>query len=81
MEGINLVSTPAWIAFNIKEDFLLDDDPTGFSSLIRKMIEADILDIRLQERYQHRLSIQGKPLYYFAVVAKKKAAIPTEWSS
>ncbi|WP_457570920.1 hypothetical protein [Desulfovulcanus sp.] len=81
MEGINLVSTPAWIAFNIKEDFLSDDDSTGFSCLIRKMIEADILDIRLQERYQHRLSIQGKPLYYIAMIGKKKVDIPAEWLS
>jgi hypothetical protein len=81
MEGINLVSTPAWIAFNIKEDFLSDDDPTGFSSLIRKMIEADILDICFQERYQHRLSLEGKPLYYLAIIAQKKAAVPSEWSS
>jgi len=81
IQGINLLSTPGWVAFNIKEGFLSGDDLTGFYFLIRNMIENDILDVRLQERYQHRLSIQGKPLYYIAIVGKKKANIPTEWLS
>ena len=78
-EAFNLLATPAWVAFNIKEDFLSGDDPTGFSLLIRRMINAGIFDVRCQKRYQHRLSIQGKPLYYVAIVGKKKAEILQEW--
>lgn len=78
-EGFNLLTTPAWIAFNIKEDFLSDEDLTGFCLLIRRMIDAGIFDVSSRKRYQHRLSIHGKPLYYIAIVGEKKAQIPQEW--
>lgn len=80
-EGFNLLSTPAWIAFNIKERFLSDRDSTGFSGLIAKMIDEGILDIHVQERYQHRLSIEGEPLYYIALVGRKLSDIPEDWVS
>lgn len=78
-EGFNLLSTPAWVAFNIKETFLSAQDHTGFSSLIKKMIKEGIFEIQAKERYQHRLSMQGNPLYYIAVVGKKVADIPRGW--
>jgi hypothetical protein len=28
------------------------------------------------ERYRHRLSIDGRPLYYFGVACRKTGAIP-----
>ena len=80
-EGFNLLSTPAWVAFNIKESFLSDYDRSGFSDLIKKMIEQEILDIHVQERYQHRLSIEGNPLHYVALVGRKLSHIPVDWVS
>ena len=78
-EGFNLMATPAWVAFNIKEDFLSVDDSSGFSTLIRKIIDKGILQIRQQHHYRHRLSIQGDPLYYIALIGKKTADIPEDW--
>lgn len=78
-EGFNLLSTPAWVAFNIKESFLSECDRSGFSVLIKKMIEEKILDIHVQERYQHRLSIEGDPLHYVALVGRKLSHIPEDW--
>lgn len=78
-EGFNLLSTPAWVAFNIKENFLSDSDISGFSILIKKMIEEGILDIQVQKRYRHRLSIEGHPLYYVALIGKKLSDIPEDW--
>jgi hypothetical protein len=80
-EGFNLLSTPAWVAFNIKETFLTHDDNSGFAGLIKKMIKASIFDVHLQERYQHRLSVDGTPLYYIVLVGKKTADIPDTWVS
>jgi hypothetical protein len=34
------------------------------------------MDIYHLERYRHRLSIEGEPLYYYAIGARKKADIP-----
>lgn len=78
-EGFNSLTIPAWVTFNIKEDFLSDDDSTGFCLLIHKMINAEIFEMHSLKRYQHRLSIQDKPLYYIAIVGEKKAEIPQEW--
>jgi hypothetical protein len=78
-EGYNLLSTPAWVAFNIKESFLSEDDGSGFSILIKRMIKEGILDIHIQERYQHRLSMHGTPLYYVALVGRKISNIPDKW--
>jgi len=73
--GFNLLTIPAWVAFNIKENFLDKNDITGFSLLIHKMLDNKIFDICLQKKYRHRLSIEGKPIYYIAIVGKKKSNI------
>lgn len=80
-EGFNLLSTPAWVAFNIKESFLSDSDPSGFSVFIKRMVGEEILDIHVQKRYQHRLSIEGDPLHYVALVGRKLSHIPEDWVS
>jgi len=78
-EGFNLLSTPAWISFNIKEDFFSDKDSTGFSLLIHRMMDAEIFKVYSRKCYQHRLSIENNPLYYIAFVGVKKAEIPQRW--
>ncbi|MCP4544525.1 MAG: methyltransferase [Chloroflexi bacterium] len=77
--GFNLLSTPALVAFNIKDGFLSNNDPTGFAFLILRMINAGVLSIHSRVHYQHRLSAQGSPLYYFAIVGEKTADIPQKW--
>jgi len=75
-EAFNLVEDGGWIAFNIKETFLDNRDTSGFSVFIKNLILSEYLDIYHMERYRHRLSIDGKPLYYFGVVCRKAGAIP-----
>ncbi len=77
--GFNLLSVSGWVAFNINEDFLSDNDHTGFSSMIHRMQDAGILTTYTTQRYQHRLSIHDKPLYYVAIVGKKNSQIPLDW--
>lgn len=77
-EAYNLISTPGWLAFNIKEDFLGEADSTGFSDLIKQMITSDVLKLLSQKRYRHRLSLSGDPLYYIAAVGEKKDDISME---
>jgi hypothetical protein len=75
-EGYNLIATDGWIAFNIKEDFIEDNDSTGFSSLLSRMLERGILELRTRHRYCHRLSVDGRKLYYVAMVGLKRGPIP-----
>lgn len=70
-EGLDLVSDNAWVAFNIKDSFLDPSDDSGFSRMIRELVFSDYMQLHHMERYRHRLAIDGKPLYYYAVVARK----------
>ncbi|MBI1387088.1 MAG: methyltransferase [bacterium] len=79
-QAYNYIASPGWCAFNIKESFLSEgNDDTGFCKLIRKMSREGVLEILAQERYQHRIAIDGAPLHYIAIAAKKLKDIPKEW--
>lgn len=76
LKAMDLVATPGWLAFNIKEAFLCERDPTGFCRLVRQLSREEIIQIQAYRRYRHRVSITGKPLYYVAMVARKLRDIP-----
>lgn len=78
-QALQFVEVGGWVAFNIKETFLDKSDTSGFSRFIRELIFSEYLDIHHLERYRHRLSMEGVPLYYFALVAQKTAAIPEDF--
>jgi hypothetical protein len=79
MEAFNIIQPHGWVAFNIKKTFLDDDDSSGFSRMIRDLMFSEYLDIYHLERYKHRLSMEGEPLYYFAIAGRKNADIPREF--
>ncbi|MEE9230159.1 MAG: methyltransferase domain-containing protein [Acidobacteriota bacterium] len=78
LEAFNMLQNEGWVAFNIKETFLYTSDTSGFSRTIRELIFSRYLDLYHLERYRHRLSIEGEPLYYFAIAGRKKADIPAK---
>lgn len=70
----DLVEDGGWIAFNIKQDFLDEDDDSGFEELIGGMLTGKGgIEQRARRRYRHRLDISGEPLYYDALVGIKRA--------
>ncbi len=71
-EALRRVESPALVAFTIKETFLGEKDPSGFSDLVERLDQEGSLVTLQQERYQHRLSWAGEPLYYYAVLAEKR---------
>ena len=79
IEAFNIIKSEGWIAFNIKETFLDSSDDSGFSRMIRELIFSEYLDIYYLERYRHRLSIEGEPLYYFAIAGRKNADVSVEF--
>ena len=44
--------------------------------MIRDLIFSKYLDIYHLERYRHRLSMEGEPLYYYAIAGRKNDDIP-----
>ncbi len=81
IKALNIISPQGWVAFNIKESFLSHSDKTGFSSTIRELIASDYLNINHIERYRHRISIEGDPLFYFTVICWKNRDIPDSFLS
>jgi SAM-dependent methyltransferase len=79
IEAFNIIKAQGWVAFNIKESFFDSRDKTGFSTMIRELIFSKYLDVYHIERYRHRLSIEGKPLYYLAIAGRKNADVPMEF--
>ena len=79
MNAFNIINQKGWISFNIKETFLDESDQGGFSRMIRDLILFEYIDVYHLERYRHRLSIDGEPIYYFALAGKKNADIPVEF--
>jgi SAM-dependent methyltransferase len=75
-EAFNLVANGGFVAFNIKEHFLDDGDPTGFSRLIGKVLETGIVEQRAEKVYTHRLATNGDELNYVAIVGIKRSDIP-----
>lgn len=70
-KALDLIATPGWLAFNLKESFLREQDESGFSRLIRRLNREGYIQTLCYRRYQHRVSMVGQPLYYVAVVARK----------
>ena len=79
IEAFNIIKAEGWIAFNIKESFFDTRDESGFSKMIRELIFSKYIDVYHIERYRHRLSIEGEPLYYFAIAGRKNADVPAEF--
>ncbi|MCK5091280.1 MAG: methyltransferase domain-containing protein [Gammaproteobacteria bacterium] len=79
IEAFNTIKSEGWIAFNIKETFFDVTDESGFSKMIRELIFSRYIDVYYIERYRHRLSIEGEPLYYFAIAGRKNSDVPNEF--
>jgi SAM-dependent methyltransferase len=73
--AFNLVEDQGWTVFNIKEIFLHESDTSGFSRLIKHLLVNDTLEVHHLERYRHRLSIDGRPLFYYVLVGRKHGNI------
>ncbi len=76
VSAFNLIEAGGWVAFNVKETFLDNRETTEFSRAVRELVFTDYLEIHHLERYRHRLSIDGEPIYYYAVAGRKTADAP-----
>lgn len=74
--AFNLISDEGWVVFNIKETFLQESDRSGFSMLVKHLLVSDTLQVHHLERYRHRISIDGRALFYYVLVGRKAADIP-----
>ena len=80
-EAFNLVASPGWLAFNVRDKILEEEHSDGFGGLIERMCAEGVIEERARRQYTHRVSIAGEPLDYFAIVATKLRDIPLDWVS
>ncbi|HEV7804240.1 MAG TPA: class I SAM-dependent methyltransferase [Solirubrobacteraceae bacterium] len=78
-EAFNLVASPGWLAFNLRDKILEEEHPDGFGALIARMLAEGVVEERARRHYTHRVSIAGEPLDYVAIVATKVRDIPLDW--
>jgi predicted TPR repeat methyltransferase len=76
--AMRLIETPGWLAFNIKETFLKEQDESGFSRLIRDLARREVVRFEAYRRYRHRRSVSGEALYYVAMVARLLRPLPAD---
>lgn len=76
--AFNLVDDGGWTVFNIKETFMQQTDNSGFAKLIKHLLSTDALEVHHLERYRHRISIDGVPLFYYVLAGRKQSDIPVE---
>ena len=80
-EAFNLLDSPGWLAFNLRDRFMEDDDAGSFGAFITRMFDEDVLEEQARVTYTHRVSVAGEPLEYNALVACKRADVPLDWTS
>lgn len=79
-EAFNLLDSPGWLAFNLRDRFMEDEDPASFGAFITRMLKEDVLEEQARVKYTHRVSVAGEPLEYNALVACKRADVPLDWA-
>src|SRR5215217_5105681 len=77
--ALNLLADDAWVAFTIKDRFL-DEDESGFSTLVNQLCDSGRLEVLAKKKYRHRMAVDGRELNYVAVVARKRQDAPLEWA-
>ncbi len=77
--ALNLLADDAWVAFTIKDRFL-DDEESGFSTLVNRLCDTGRLEVLAQRKYRHRLAVDGRELHYVAVIARRRQLAPLEWA-
>jgi hypothetical protein len=81
VEAFNLIADSGWVAFNLRERFLEEDDAAGFGALIQRMETTGIIEQRARTSYTHRMSVSGEELNYVAIIATKHEDVPLSWTS
>ncbi|MGV0698536.1 class I SAM-dependent DNA methyltransferase [Mycolicibacter algericus] len=79
INAVRLIKPTGWLAFNIKHSFLDADDQTGFSRLVRALVFSRYFDVYHLELYRHRLSMEGRQLFYYALVGRLTAPLPEDF--
>ena len=75
--GMNLIKNQGWVLFNVaKTSYECEDNCPEFVDFYYQAVEKGYLKIHSTESYLHRCFLNGQPLEYVAILAKKQTDIP-----
>lgn len=73
LNALCLIGPSGWVAFNLRDLFLSEQDTTGYNDLIEQLVNSDELRIHSTRRFQHRLGLTGDPIHYVGVIGQRTA--------
>lgn len=76
--GYNMLASGGWVVFNVREHTFEDRHATGFTRLVQQMAAEGTMEILVTRTYRHRFAVDGSPINYTAMVARKHAGVPLD---
>jgi predicted TPR repeat methyltransferase len=70
-EAFNLIAPDGWAAFHLSSDTAEGGKDSRFARLIHRIIQSGAMNVATQQRYRHRFSTYGEPLFHVGVIARK----------
>lgn len=71
-EAFNLLAPDGWVATHLHEDASEGAPDSRYARLIHKMIGSGALSVVAQQRYRHRFTSMGDPLFHVGLVGRKR---------
>jgi predicted TPR repeat methyltransferase len=70
-EAFNLLAPDGWVAFHLNAETAEGGRDSRFARTVHRMIQSGSMNVATQQRYRHRFTTYGAPLFHVAVVARK----------
>ncbi|NEP52514.1 MAG: class I SAM-dependent methyltransferase [Moorea sp. SIO3C2] len=74
--AFNAIAPDGWIVFNVQKERWDDESSASFVAWHPWVGKTEIFEIIETHEYQHRFHFDGRPLYYVAIIGKKRGNIP-----
>ncbi|HXX47791.1 MAG TPA: methyltransferase domain-containing protein [Myxococcota bacterium] len=70
-EAFNLLAPEGWAAFHLNAETAEGGRDSRFARVVHRMIQSGAMNVITQQRYRHRFSTSGTPIFHVGVVARK----------
>ena len=70
-EAFNLLAPDGWVVLHLAEETAVQNSESRFARLMHRMVSNGALKLETRERYRHRLTTHGEPLYHVALIGRK----------
>jgi len=70
-EAFNLLAPGGWVALHLSEEAASGEVDSRFARIVLHMIAGGAFEVETRERYRHRLTTGGEPIYHHALVGRK----------